>query len=232
MKGYRLSRRSHGARRTRTLWEVPAYERGIRAVRYSALWGTNVGKAALVGATSFELRGSLVVVRDLVEEDEAAFIEWAGHPEMYRYMIWRHESAEAAAASFHRLLNHPERTATNRRRWFLAVVNSRRAFCGFAGFDVLRDEAGEFGWYLAPQFWDRGYATEMSALFLEFGFETLRLSSVQATCDPANLASPDRVLEKSGLSFSGEETVDTWQGERQRLRFIITADEWRRSQQL
>jgi RimJ/RimL family protein N-acetyltransferase len=67
-------------------------------------------------------------------------------------------------------------------------------------------------------------------LFLEFGFEHLGLLAIEATCDPANLASR-RVLEKSGLSVLGEETVDTWQGERPRLRYVIAADDWPRSQQ-
>ena len=69
-----------------------------------------------------------------------------------------------------------------------------------------------------------------SGLFLEFGFENLGLPAILATCDPDNLAS-QHVLEKSGLSLVDEEPVDTWQGERQRLRFMITADERLRSQQ-
>lgn len=192
--------------------------------------GTSIGEAVCVDGSSFELRGSLVVVRDFLAEDEDAFVEWAGHQEMYEYMAWRLDSAAAAVAYFHGLFTHPERTASERRHWYLAVVNLEGAFCGFAGFDVRQDGCGQFGWYLAPRFWGRGYATEISSLFLEFGFENLGLPAVLATCDPANLASR-RVLEKSGLSFVDEETVNTWQGERQRLRFIITAAEWHRSRQ-
>jgi RimJ/RimL family protein N-acetyltransferase len=184
----------------------------------------------LVDGSSFELRGSLITVRDFLLEDEDAFVEWAGHQEMYEYMVWRLDSAEAAMAYFQGLFNHPERTASKRQHWYLAVVNSEDAFCGITGFDVRQDGRGEFGWYLAPRYWARGFATEISSLLLEFGFENLGLPAILATCDPANLASR-RVLEKSGLSLAGEETVDTWQGERQRLRFIITADSWPRSQQ-
>jgi hypothetical protein len=121
-------------------------------------------------------------------------------------------------------------TATLRTVRSIGTGSPPSAFCGFTGFDVRQDRRGEFGWYLAPRFWGRGYATEISSLFLAFGFENLGLPAILATCDPANLASR-RVLEKSGLSLADEETVDTWQGERQRLRFIITADEWPRSQQ-
>jgi ribosomal-protein-alanine N-acetyltransferase len=183
-----------------------------------------------VDGLSLELRGSLVIVRDLVPQDETAFVEWAGHPEMYAHMTWRLDSSEAAAAYFRGLYDHPARTASPRRHWFLAVVDSSGAFCGITGFDVREDGRGEFGWYLAPQFWGNGYATEITTLFLEFGFDRLGLSAIEATCDPANVASR-RVLEKSGLSRAGEETVGTWQGVRPRLRYVLSADDWPRSQQ-
>jgi RimJ/RimL family protein N-acetyltransferase len=179
---------------------------------------------------TFELRGSLVAVRDFLPGDEDAFVEWAAHREMYEHMVWRLDSAEDAAAYLQGLVNHPERTASPRRRWFLAVVDSHGAFCGMAGFDVRDDGRGELGWYLAPRFWGRGCATEISALLLGFGFGDLGLPAVVATCDPANIASR-RVLEKSGFSLADEETVEaveTWQGPRPRLRFVITADNWPR----
>jgi ribosomal-protein-alanine N-acetyltransferase len=201
-----------------------------KGVTLPAFRGTAIDKAVLVDGSSFELRGSLITVRDFLLEDEDAFVEWAGHQEMYEYMVWRLDSAEAAAAYFHGLFHHSDRTASRRRHWYLAVVNSQDVFCGITGFDVRQDGRGEFGWYLAPRFWGRGYATEISSLFLEFGFENLGLPAILATCDPDNLASR-HVLEKSGLSLVDEETVDTWQGERQRLRFMVTADERLRSQQ-
>jgi RimJ/RimL family protein N-acetyltransferase len=176
---------------------------------------------------TFELRGSLVAVRDFLLEDEDAFVEWAECREMYEYMVWRLDSAEDATAYFQGLVGHPERTALPRRRWFLAVVDYEGAFCGMAGFDVRDDGWGELGWYLSPRFWGRGYATEISALLLGFGFGDLGLPAVVATCDPANLASR-RVLEKSGFSLveQDEQTVDTWRGQRPRVRFLIAADEW------
>lgn len=184
----------------------------------------------LVDGSSFELRGSRLVVRDFVPEDEPAVVKWAGHPETYEHMTWRLDSSEAAETFFWGLYDHPERTASERRRWFLAVVDSECAFCGIAGFDVRDDGRGEFGWYLEPRVWGKGYATEITTLFLEFGFEHLGLPAIEATCDPANPASRP-VLEKSGLSLLGEETVDTWQGERPRLRYVIAADDWPQSQQ-
>ena len=180
-----------------------------------------------VALSAFELRTPDLTLRDFVPEDEAAFVEWAAHREMYQYMAWRLGSAAEATAEFHRLLGHPERTSARRSHWYLAVVESHGRFGGMAGFDQRRDGLGEFGWYLAPAFWGRGYATAITALFLRFGFEALEVPAITATCDPDNVASR-RVLEKSGLLPFGEETVATSRGDRPRLRFIITSNEWRR----
>jgi RimJ/RimL family protein N-acetyltransferase len=124
--------------------------------------GTLIDEAVYVDGSSFELHGSLVIVRDVVPEDENAFIEWADHPDMYEHMTWRLDSSEAAASYFRGLYDHPERTASERQRWFLAVVNSENAFCGMAGFDVRDDGRGEFGWYLDPRVWNKGYATDIT----------------------------------------------------------------------
>jgi [ribosomal protein S5]-alanine N-acetyltransferase len=183
-----------------------------------------------VGSARFELRGSLVTVRDFVLQDEADFVEWAGHQEMYEYMKGRLDSAAEAVAYFQRLLDQSDGAGSERRHWYLAVVSQDGAFCGFSGFDVRSDGNGEFGWYLNPRCWGRGYATEISSLFLQFGFEVLDLPAIVATCDPANFASR-RVLEKAGLRVAGGETVDTWQGQRPRLRFSLTADDWNRTPQ-
>jgi [ribosomal protein S5]-alanine N-acetyltransferase len=174
---------------------------------------------------AFALRSARISVRDLVSEDEPGFLHWASEEEMYAYMAWRLATVDEARNEFRRLLNHPERAAAHRRHWYLAVVNRDAQFCGITGFDRRDDGTGEFGWYLAPPHWGSGYATAISALFLEFGFETLGLSAITASCDPDNAASR-RVLEKSGLALAGEETVHTWRGPRPRLRFSVSASEW------
>ena len=85
-----------------------------------------------VAAPAFELRTPDLILRDLVPGDEAAFVEWAGHEEMYRYMAWRLGSTAEATAELHRLLGHPELSAVPRRHWFLAVVEAQDPFrfCG------------------------------------------------------------------------------------------------------
>jgi RimJ/RimL family protein N-acetyltransferase len=177
-------------------------------------------------ADGLELRDDLVVLRDFVPEDRAAFVDWAADEPMYTYMAWRLSGSDAAAAEFERLLRHPERTNPTRRHWYLAVTTTTEGhFCGTAGFDHRLDGLGEFGWYLSSPHWGRGYATAATTLVLGFGFEVVRVPAIVATCDPNNAGSR-RVLEKSGLRHVGAETIETWRGTRPRLRFEVSAAEY------
>lgn len=57
---------------------------------------------------------------------------------------------------------------------------------------------GEVGYVIAADRWGRGYATEAAAAVVQFGFDTLGLDRISATCRPGNTASA-RVLAKMGM---------------------------------
>lgn len=57
---------------------------------------------------------------------------------------------------------------------------------------------GEVGYVIAADRWGRGYATEAAAAVVQFGFNTLGLDRISATCRPGNTASA-RVLAKMGM---------------------------------
>jgi ribosomal-protein-alanine N-acetyltransferase len=173
----------------------------------------------------FELRGDRVILRDFVAEDEPLFVQWASDATMYKYTVWRLADSTEAFAEFRRLLHHPARVAVPRRHWYLAMLDGAGEFAGITAFDHRLDGFGEFGWYLASRFWNKGLATEATRLFVRFGFTQLGLAAITATCDPENAAS-QRVLLKCGLQVVGEETIVTWQGRRARLRFEVHGDTW------
>lgn len=75
------------------------------------------------------------------------------------------------------------------------------------GLHLLNNIRGEsciqVGYLLYPEYWGRGYATEMAIRVLRYGFETLGLPQIVAITDLENLAS-QHVLQKSGLLRKGE----------------------------
>lgn len=75
------------------------------------------------------------------------------------------------------------------------------------GLHLLNHIRGEpliqVGYLLYPEYWGRGYATEMTLRVLRYGFEALGLPQIVGITDPANLES-QRVLLKAGLVRRGE----------------------------
>lgn len=70
------------------------------------------------------------------------------------------------------------------------------------GLHLLNHVRGEsfiqVGYLLYPEYWGRGYATEMAVRVLRYGFETLGLPQIVAITALENTAS-QRVLRKAGL---------------------------------
>ena len=86
----------------------------------------------------------------------------------------------------------------------------------------------ELGWVFHPQYHRQGYAPEAAAALLRFGFESLSVHRVVATCQPENRPSW-RVMEKLGMQREGhlrkciyrDET--TWWDE---YFYAILEEEW------
>ena len=60
----------------------------------------------------------------------------------------------------------------------------------------------ELGYWLGVAYWGKGYATEAAREMLCYGFESLGLHRIFATCFPHNPAS-GRILKKIGMQFEG-----------------------------
>lgn len=61
----------------------------------------------------------------------------------------------------------------------------------------------EVGWVVSPERWGEGFATELGAASVRFGFERLGLADVIAFALPENAASR-RVMEKLGFAYERE----------------------------
>ena len=64
----------------------------------------------------------------------------------------------------------------------------------------------QVGYILYPEYWGRGYATEMCVGLLRYGFATLGLPRIVAITDPEHHAS-QHVLRKAGLVQHGERSL-------------------------
>jgi RimJ/RimL family protein N-acetyltransferase len=150
-----------------------------------------------------QLATDRLLIRDFTWADEAAVHGFASDPAATRFMEWGpndvHDTrafiAMAVAQSVHR-----DRTEFE----LAAVLAESDEVIGSTSIRVTdrQHEQGELGYIFDPAVWGRGYATEATLGLLGFGFGTLGLHRIAATCHPDNIGSA-RVLEKAGMSFEG-----------------------------
>ncbi|MBY0357701.1 MAG: GNAT family N-acetyltransferase [Candidatus Obscuribacterales bacterium] len=82
--------------------------------------------------------------------------------------------------------------------------NNENELVGSCWLDMDSDDhsMASIGYFVACEYWGKGYATEMVAELIRFGFQELKLRRLYANCDADNIASR-KVLEKNGMSQEG-----------------------------
>jgi ribosomal-protein-alanine N-acetyltransferase len=84
------------------------------------------------------------------------------------------------------------------------LVKGETEVSGYCGLQPLDDLPGiEIGWWLRPEFWDKGLATEAARAVLAEGFGPLGLKRIVAIALRENIASL-RVMQKLGMGYEGD----------------------------
>lgn len=108
-------------------------------------------------------------------------------------------------------------------------VTVERAGGDIVGCHLLNHIRGEtliqVGYQLLPQYWGRGYATEMCAALLRYGFADLGLPRIHAITNLPHVAS-QRVLLKSGLRRHGERAFAAYANGAPLAFFQRDRDDW------
>lgn len=124
-------------------------------------------------------------------------------PEVVRYIgsgeTWSREKADRV---FHRNIRH---WVEHGFGWRSALERDTGAWLGFLGLNHVPEEAVdsspddvEIGWWLLPEAWGRGLATEGAIALRDEAFERVGLERIVGRYDPRNRAS-GRIMEKLGM---------------------------------
>lgn len=87
--------------------------------------------------------------------------------------------------------------------WGITLPGSA-AIIGTIGFwRIVKDHhRAEIGYMLKPEYWNKGYISEAINAVINYGFQKMKLHTIEANINPHNLASR-RVLEKQGFQQEG-----------------------------
>lgn len=141
-----------------------------------------------------------LVLRPFTVGDFDVLFEIVQEPEIFRYFpstgAWSEDKVERYIQY---QIAHWKKY--NYGHWAV-VIRETGQIIGWNGLEYLPDtNETEVGYLLSGVFWGKGYATESAGAAVKFGLNKIGLKEIIGLTHPQNLAS-QRVLEKSGLSFS------------------------------
>ncbi len=174
--------------------------------------------------------GDRVSLRDFGLDDVEAVAAYACDPVVTsHHLVWGPHAGRQETASWLRE-TIAQASCASRQHFELAVVdNLSGGLVGEARVTVRNPvhRIGDIGYVLRQSQWGQGYGTEVARLLVRMGFWVPGLHRVEATCDPANVASR-RVLEKVGMRPEGCMRENFWiRGSwRDSLLFAILEHEW------
>jgi [ribosomal protein S5]-alanine N-acetyltransferase len=141
------------------------------------------------------LSGKRIFLREFEEEDWKAVHNYASQKIVSQYQPWGTNTKKESIAYVNEAIN--EAKSNPRVRFAFAIVKNQ------SGELLIRSSShreGEIGYVIHPGFWGSGYATEAANILFNFGFSTLKLHRIFATCDPRNKAS-EKGLKKIGMTL-------------------------------
>lgn len=88
--------------------------------------------------------------------------------------------------------------------WAITLKEQPEKIIGGCSFHVIQKNhyRAEIGYMLHPDYWKQGIVSEAVKAIIEYGFNEMKLHSIEAHIDPINIAS-EKVLTKFGFVKEG-----------------------------
>lgn len=140
-----------------------------------------------------------LVLRKITNDDVNEVFELRSNPETMKYiprpLVKNNEDALAHIAMIE------EKIETNTGiNWGITLKDNPKLL-GIIGYYRMQPEnyRAEIGYMLLPEFHGKGIIPEAVNILIKYGFENLKLHSIEAVIDPENYAS-EKVLQKCGFT--------------------------------
>jgi RimJ/RimL family protein N-acetyltransferase len=150
-----------------------------------------------------------LLLRPFVEEDLPSLAQLHAEESFWWYPLRRGMTVEESESFLARVISNYESPSEPSQH---AVIElSTGALAGWGGLSVPRFlpqllPAIEVTWRLGSAFRGRGYATELGAVAIQWGFSRLALDEILSIFEPANVAS-GKVMDHLGFGI-GRQMVD------------------------
>lgn len=158
-----------------------------------------------------------MLMREFSEDDAMGMFELDSDPMVQKYIGNIPISTLSEAVENINFIRN--QYLTNGIGRFALIEKITGSFLGWGGLKLITHEINqhknfyELGYRLMPKYWGKGFATEASRAWVDYGFKQLQLQTIYAIADIENQASY-HVLNKVGFKlidiFDHEEKPHYW----------------------
>ncbi|RXZ76740.1 N-acetyltransferase [Paenibacillaceae bacterium] len=137
-----------------------------------------------------------LIIRQFEPEDWQTILDYTSDEHVMKYIPEGVLSGEGTKAFVNDNLGEQAKN-------FPVLLSDDNIIIGHLGFHpYFGEHTYEIGWVFNSNYYNQGYASEAARAMLKYGFETLNLHRIIATCQPENIPSY-RVMEKIGMRREG-----------------------------
>jgi ribosomal-protein-alanine N-acetyltransferase len=146
-----------------------------------------------------------LLMREMRHEDAEALFDMDSNPNVHTY-LWQkpHTNINDIHSYIEMVRTQYDRNKIGR---FSTIIKETNELIGWTGIKYIDDhiENGntnfyDYGYRLNEKYWNKGYATEASKAWLEYGFNQMKIDEMNAYTHLENGAS-NHILQKVGFSF-------------------------------
>lgn len=149
------------------------------------------------------LETNRLLLRPLELSDAKAMFAMDNNPEVHKY-LWQNptQTIDDSIKTIEYVRNQYEKNNIGR---FATILKETNEFIGWTGIKFVTEQPEngninfyDYGYRLNEKFWGKGYATEASIAWLDYGFNEMKIEKMNAYTHSENQAS-NHILEKIGM---------------------------------
>ncbi|MEK6480566.1 GNAT family N-acetyltransferase [Catalinimonas sp. 4WD22] len=144
------------------------------------------------------LASERLIYKKFTHAEFPAYASWYMNEEVMKYITGRALKLEETKVRFAKAMETNEKY--HEVGLFSVKNKDNLTFVGIAKLVYMDELKAEIGYGMLPEFWGKGYASEILSTLVEYAKVVLHLRELIAVVDPDNIAS-QKVLAKQAFSF-------------------------------
>ena len=143
-----------------------------------------------------------LILRGMRVSDKEDMYEYACLPTVTRFLTWEPHTSISYTKQYLEYIGSRYRVG-DFYDWAVVYKENGKMIgtCGFSRIDC-RNDLGEVGYVLNPDYWGKGIAAEAVWAVMEFGFDKMNLHRIEARFMKGNENSL-KVMKKCGMQYEG-----------------------------